>query len=142
MKLQSLIDIASHYGSLYRIQYGASKTKITVSGPEIDRKYYCDTKPWSMDGQPIDVVENNDHLGQIDSGSKQEEKNIELRIKKSQNSLFALLGPAFSFKCLLSPVVRLHLYRTFVCTVLRSGLSSLVINNTQTSPLSVFQKNV
>ena len=73
MKLQSLIDIASHYGSLYRIQYGASKTKITVSGPEIDRKYYCDTKPWSMDGQPIDVVENNDHLGQIVSGSKQEE---------------------------------------------------------------------
>ena len=140
VKLQSLIDIASHYGSLYRIQYGASKTKITVSGPEIDRKYYCDTKPWSMDGQPIDVVENNDHLGQIVSGSKQEEKNIELRIKKSQNSLFALLGPAFSFKCLLSPVVKLHLFRTFVCPVLRSGLSSLVINTTQTSPLSVFQR--
>ena len=55
-KLQALIDIAAHYGSLYRIQYGASKTKITVSGPEIDVNYYRDTKPWKMAGQPIDVV--------------------------------------------------------------------------------------
>ena len=26
--------------------------------------------PWFMDGVPIDVVENNDHLGQIVSGAK------------------------------------------------------------------------
>ena len=82
-KLQTLIDIAAHYGSLYRIQYGASKTKITVSGPEIDAKYYRDTKPWKMAGQPIDVVEDNDHLGQIVSGFRQEEKNVDLRIQKS-----------------------------------------------------------
>ena len=102
--------------------------------------YYSDTKPWKMNGQPIDVVENNDHLGQIVSGNRQEEKNVELRIKKSQNSLFALLGPAFSFRCLLSPVVKLHLYRTFVCPVLRSGLSSLVVKNTLIKPLSIFQR--
>ena len=29
-KLQSLLDIAEHYGKMYRIQYGASKTKITI----------------------------------------------------------------------------------------------------------------
>ena len=32
VKLKALIDIAAHYGYLHRIQYGASKTKITVSG--------------------------------------------------------------------------------------------------------------
>ena len=37
IKLQGLIDIAEHYGKRYRITYGASKTKITVSGSEIDR---------------------------------------------------------------------------------------------------------
>ena len=52
------------------------------------------------------------------------------------------MGPAFSFRCLLSPVVKLHLYRTFVCPVLRSGLSSLVVRNTLTSPLSIFQRKV
>ena len=123
----ALMYIGAHYGSLYRIQYGASKTKITVSGPEIDQDYYRSTKPWKMNGDSIDVVENNEHLGQIVSGCRQEEKNIELRIRKSQNSLFALIGPAFSFKYLLSPVLKLHLYRTFVFPVLRSGLSSLVV---------------
>ena len=67
-------------------------------------------------------------------------KWVHLRIQKSQNSLFALLGPAFSFRCLLSPVVKLHLFRTFVCPVLRSGLSSLVVKNTLISPLSIFQR--
>ena len=30
-KLQGLVDIAEHYGNRYRITYGASKTKITIS---------------------------------------------------------------------------------------------------------------
>ena len=68
VKLQSLIDVAANYGSLYRIKYGASKTKITVSGPVIDINYCHDTKPWKMDGQSIKVVEDNEHLGQIVSG--------------------------------------------------------------------------
>ena len=52
------------------------------------------------------------------------------------------MGPAFSFRCLLSPEVKLHLYRTFVCPVLRSGLSSLVVKNTLTTLLSIFQRKV
>ena len=142
VKLQALIDMAEHYGKLYRIQYGALKTKITVSGPDVDVQYYTDTQPWNMAGQPIEVVENNEHLGQILSGSRQEEKNVDLRIKKPRNILFAPLGPAFSFKCLLSPLVKLHLYRTVVCPVLRSGLSSLVIKNTLMTPLSIYQRKV
>ena len=142
VKLQALIDMAEHYGSLYRIQYGAKKTKVTISGPEIDRQYYKDTQPWKMGGQTVEVVENNEHLGQIVSGSRQEEKNVDLRILKSRNMLFSLLGPAFSFKCLLSPTVKLHIYRTFVCPVIRSGLSSLVLKNTTLSPLSIFQRKV
>ena len=50
VKLQGLIDIAEHYGKRYIITYGASKTKITVSGSEIDRQFYRDTTPWTMGG--------------------------------------------------------------------------------------------
>ena len=45
IKLQGIMDIAEHYGNRYRITYGASKTKITVSGSEIDRQFYKDTTP-------------------------------------------------------------------------------------------------
>ena len=114
-KLQALINIAEHYGHRYKVKYGAAKTKITVVGSNVDMDYFSDTRPWSMAGETVKVVENNDHLGQIVSGSRQEEKNVDERLKKSRNNLFGMLGPAFAFKCLMSPLVKLHLFRTFTC---------------------------
>ena len=77
-KLQGLIDIAEHYAKRYRITYGASKTKITISGSEIDRHFYKDTIPWVMGSDPIKVVDDNEHLGQIVSGENQTDKNVDL----------------------------------------------------------------
>ena len=96
VKLQGLLDIAQHYGQLYRIKYGASKTVISVVGSKRDMDYYEDIQPWTMDSLPVSVKENNDHLGLIISGVREEEKNIDLKIKKARGSLFKLLGPAFS----------------------------------------------
>ena len=131
-----------NYVERYKITYGASKTKITVVGSQIDMDYYCDTTPWIMGGQPVNVVENNDHLGQIVSGIRQEQKNIDERIKKGRGILYNLLGPAFAFKCMQSPLVKMHLFRTFVCPVLRSGLSSFVLRTEQMSPISVFHRKI
>ena len=111
-----------------------------MSGSDLDIQYYKDTQHWNMGGQTIPVVDNNEHLGQIVSGSRQEQKNIDLRIEKSRNTLFGLLGPAFSFNCLLSPVVKLHIYRTFICPVMRSGKSTFVLNSSALNPLSIFQR--
>ena len=36
--------------------------------------------PVSMGGAPIKIVEDNEHLGQIVSGTNQTEKNIDLRL--------------------------------------------------------------
>ena len=95
-KLQSLLDIASHYGKMYKVEYGASKTKITIVGSKIDTKYYQDVSPWKMEDEIVKVVEDNDHLGQIVSGQNQELKNVDLRLLKGRKSLFALLGSGFS----------------------------------------------
>ena len=122
--------------------YGASKTKITVSGSDVDIQYYTDTQPWTMGGQQVKVVENNEHLGQIVSGTRQEGKNVDARISKARNAIFSLLGPGFSYKCQLSPILKLHLYRTFVCPVLRSGISTFVLTKTLMEPLNVFQRKV
>ena len=139
-KLQALLDIASKYGRMFKIQYGASNNKITVVGSEIDCRYYEDVKPWTMDGEIVKVVENNEHLGQIVSGKKQEEKNVDLKLEKGRKSLFSLLGSGFSYKCFLSPVLKLHIYRTFTCPISRSGLSSFALRSFQLEPLSIFQR--
>jgi hypothetical protein len=141
-ELQSMLDIAAHYGRMYRIEYGASKTKITVVGSEIDCNYYTDISPWKMNDEVVKVVEDNEHLGQVVSGQNQAEKNIDLRVVKSRKCLFGLLGAGFAFKCFLSPVVKLHIYQTYVCPVLRSGLSSFSLQSSHLAPLALFQRKI
>ena len=139
-KLQAQLDIASHYGKMYRIKYGADKTKVTVVGSEIDQNYFMDVKPWIMDKEVVKVVTDNEHLGQIVSGKNQENKNVDLRLEKGRKNLYSFLGAGFSYKCLLSPVLKLHIYRTFTCPIARSGLSSFALRTAQLEPLSLFQR--
>ena len=139
-KLQKQLDIAEHYRKMYRIKYGASKTKVSVVGSEVDMNYFYDVKLWTMDNKEVQVTENNEHLGQIVSGKDQEIKNIDLRIEKARKSLYSFLGVGFSYKCMLSPKLKLHVYRTFICPIARSGLSSFSLRSTQLESLSLFQR--
>ena len=95
-----------------------------------------------MAGKAIKVVEDNEHLGQVVSGERQEAKNIDERIKKGRGHLFNMLGTAFAYKCLLSPLVKIHLFRTYTCPIVRSGLSSFALRAPQMAPLSVFHRKV
>ena len=124
---------------MYCVKYGAAKTKVTVTGPVVDQDYYKESKPWTMEGEKVQVVDNNEHLGQI-IGVRQEERNVDLRVKKARNSLFSLLGPALAYKCLMSPAVKLHLFRTFTCPRLRSGLSTFSLRKNHLKPLELFQR--
>ena len=141
-KLQALLDIAEHYGVLFHSKYGASKTKITIIGSEIDQQYYKELSPWRLDGHVVTVSEDNEHLGQIISNRDQEQKNVDLRIQKTRNCIFGMLGPAFQFKCLLSPIVKFHIFRTYICPVLRSGLSSFVLRDNHIKPITIFHRKI
>ena len=111
-KLQAKLEIAEFYGTTYLATYAASKTKVTVVGSGADIRFYQETSPRKLTGSKVLVSDDNDHLGQIISGKKQEQKNVDLRIQKGRNSLFGMLGPAFAYKCIQSPSVRTHPVRT------------------------------
>ena len=136
--LQSALRIVSHYGKRYQVVFNVEKTKIVVTGSKLDMQYYQDTSPWYLNNERVSVVETNEHLGLQVSGQNEEQKNIDQNIEKCRRSLFALLGPAFSFKCLLSPVVQTHLWRTYSLPVLLSGLPALPIRLANIKPLSIF----
>ena len=59
-----------------RVRYGADKTKITVTGTDIDMK------PWFMDGETVSVLEDNEHLGKIVTNYHQNQKYVYLRLNK------------------------------------------------------------
>ena len=61
-------------------------------------------------------------------------------ISNARGSLFSLLGPVFSPKCTLNPVLMLHIWRTYTCPILRSGLSALVLLSAHLIPLHRFHR--
>ena len=140
--LQGALNIISNYAKKYQLNFNAEKTKIVVTGSKVDMNFYKDTRPWTLNGERIRVVDNNNHLGLVVSGSEEEQKNDDKNILKCRNSLFALLGPAFSYKCLLSPIVQSHLWRACSLPVLISGLPALPIRPTQLRSLEIFQQKV
>ena len=122
------------------MEHQRPKTKITVVGSNIDMEYYQQVSPWVMDNLKVNVVEDNDHLGQIISGTRQIQKNIDESLKRGRGSLFSLLGPAFAYKCMMSPLLKIHLYRTYTCPRIRSGLSSFALRSTHLTPLVLFHR--
>ena len=141
-KLQCQLDLCQDYGMKYRITYGASKTVVSVIGSKADAKFYSETKPWTMDNQLVSVKEDNEHLGLVISNTKEEEKNIDLKLKKCRGALFKLLGPTFSVKCPLSPMLKLHLFRTYILPIARSGLSAMTLSSKHLHCLTIFHRKV
>ena len=141
-KLQDLISIVGHYGKRYRLVFGADKTKVTVTGSKHDMQYYKDIPMWSLYGEKITVAENNDHLGLVVSGLDEEQKNIDKNIQETRNSMFALLGKAFSYKCKIAPTTQVHIWNIYCKPVLRSGLAALPIRPTVMKSITSFHRTI
>lgn len=136
--LQSLLDIVSHYAKRYRVIFNTSKTKAIVTGSKLDMSFYKDTQPWKLNGERVQVADDNEHLGLVVSGWQEEQKNVDKKISKCRDSMFAMLGPTYAYRCKLSPVLQSHLWRTYNLPVLVSGLSALPIRPAYMAPLTLF----
>ena len=77
---------------------------MTVTGSKQDMAYYENINLWKLDGNPLPVTEDNEHLGLIVSGLDGE---IKKNIDSARQTLFNLLGNVLSFKCKLSQTVLL-----------------------------------
>ena len=93
-----------------------------------------------MDGEKVLVSEDNEHLGLIVSGTDQESKNVDQRISKGRKALFSLLGPAFNSKSLLSPMMKCHIYKTYISPIIRSGLSTFALKSSNIETISLFHR--
>ena len=140
--LQAILKIVSFFARRYRIKFNTSKTKLVVTGSQLDMDYYADISPWTLNGESICVTENNEHLGIVVSGKNEELKNVDRRIQECRKSLYSLLGPAYAFKCLLPPSVKIHLWRTYCLPILWSGLSALPIRPNQMKSAKTFQNKI
>ena len=56
--------------------------------------------------------------------------------------MFCILGPAFAQKRFCSSLVKLHLFRTNICQILRSGLSAFALRKTDLDPSIIFHRKI
>ena len=91
---------------------------------------------WSMDGEEVLIVDENEHLGRVVTGFGEEERNVMENISRGRKSIYSLLGPAFSHKCDLNPAVQVHLFRLFSSPIALSGLSSLSVRPNHMKPMT------
>ena len=141
-KLQAAIDIVGHFGKRYRVIFNANKTKVTITGSKADMQFYKDTHMWVLNGETIDVTEDNEHLGLIVSGQAEESKNVDANIQQCRSSLFALLGAAFAHRSKISPTTQVHLWRIYCLPVLCSGLAALPIRPGHSATLTSFHHKI
>ena len=83
MKPKDIIIYLHRYiiiGKRYRIVFNADKTKLVVTGSQIDMDYYREVSPWTLNGEQISVTEDNEHLSRVVSGRDEDEKNIDSNI--------------------------------------------------------------
>ena len=113
-----------------------------MTGSKVDIQFYEETMPWKMEGDPIKVVRDNEHLGLVVSGEDEEGKNVDARLSKGHKSLFGLLGPAFAQKCLLNPLLKLHIFRLFTCPITRCGLSAMALRSSDLKKINLFNNKV
>ena len=131
-----------HYGRRYRLTFGASKTKVTITGSKQDMSYCQDIPIWSLDGKKLAVTVDNDHLVLIVSGIDEELKNVDKCIDSARKILFNLLGNVFSYRCKLSQSAQLHVWSLYVSPVLRSGLAALPVRQPVTKTISTFHNKI
>ena len=62
------------------------------------------------------------------------------RISKGRSNLYGLFGAGFAYKSFLSPVVKLHLFRTYTVPILKCGLCTFVLRPGHIETLSLFQR--
>ena len=136
------MGIVSHYGKRYRLKFNALKPKAVVTGSKHDMEFHKSTTPWHLNGECIQVADENEHLGLIFAGVDEEQKNVDENLLKCRASLFSLMGPSYSFQCMLSPLVKVHLWNTYNLPILLSGLSALPIRPAQVKSLNLFQNKV
>ena len=58
-------------------------------------QYYQDINLWSLNGSPLSVSEDNDHLGLLVSSLDEEIKNVDRNIAAARRTLHTLLGSEY-----------------------------------------------
>ena len=98
--LQALLDIMAPYANKYQLKFNTVKTKIVVTGSKLDMAFFKEIAPWTINGEKISVLDSKEQIGLVVAGCDEELKNVDQRIIKCWNSIFAFVSCPLYYNCI------------------------------------------
>ena len=65
-----------------------------------------------------------------------------MKISKARKAVFSLFGVGFTATCNMSPALKIHIYRTLISPIIRSGMCSMTLRKGEIETISVFERKI
>ena len=140
--LQVLLGLIANYANSEHYTIHPDKSMIIPFNlPSLhQRDHLTDTKPWTINGDPLPVNHDLVHVG-IQRNLKGINPTIEHRSSLGRKTLYALMGSGMVGRNGLPVMTSLHIYNVYVAPRITYGLESLSIGKEHIKPLEIFQRS-
>ena len=125
-KLFNILFLTTKYCEMYGVTLCPSKTKLLRIAPKLDIDSLETFNPITINGQEIPFSSEAEHVGTIRSVNGNI-PHIMNRITAHRKALSATLSSGLAYKSRVNPIVGLRLEKIYGAPVLLSGVSSLVV---------------
>ena len=133
-KLQLILQLVLNFCKKFDIKLNPTKTKLLVVPPARNPKFFVPHNPVNIDGTPVEIVDQTEHVGVLRSSSGNL-PNILQRITSFKNAIRPLLSCGLARGSRSNPVASIKILSIYATPVLLSGLGSLVLTKNEYSSL-------
>ena len=133
-KLQLILQLVLNFCKKFDIKLNPTKTKLLVVPPARNPKFFVPHNPVNIDGTPVEIVDQTEHVGVLRSSSGNL-PNILQRITSFKNAMRPLLSCGLARGSRSNPVASIKILSIYATPVLVSGLGSLVLTKSEYSSL-------
>jgi hypothetical protein len=143
--MQRLIDITENFGKIREIKFNPDKTNfLSVNGhcKIKNKKYENDLALLKMDNNIIDEVVELKYLGSYINNKLMNKTHLDDRFKMAACSVNTLANNIGFNSKILTPKIKVQLYKTYIRPVLTYGLENLIMNNSQLDKMHTMECNI
>ena len=133
-ELQIMLNTIGRYANQHHYNIHPTKSKVICYGSAKNLR----TNTWNLSDNVIELSNETTHLGLKRSSKKENEVNIEDRVKSARRTKYALMNSGLHGTNGLSPKISYTIYRTYVLPRLLYGLEILCLTKTQIQILERF----
>ena len=124
-ELQVLVSEGEDYVGMERFLLQPIKSVVMPIPGKTRKTMDSDTFTWTINGEPMPVVQDATHMG-IKRSAVSNEPTVEENIKKARKTMYSLMGPGLHGHNGLDPETAVQLYQVYVLLTLLYGLELIL----------------